>query len=143
MDAASAASEPLNHPKGGPCKIRIDARAKGRSRSRYSAFSLIASGSRYDSAYATAASRLGIGTSGIAAKPEDDLLLKKRLRLHSRPDARAIGGAERTEADDTAERHAEIIDDDRRRRREDDLEKAQEDRLSGERTNEKPGLREQ
>ncbi len=54
-----------------------------------------------------------------------------------------IGGAERIEADETAERQAAIIDDDRRRRREDDPDKARDDRLSGERANENLGLPEQ
>lgn len=54
-----------------------------------------------------------------------------------------IGGAERTEADETADRQAAIIDDDHRRRREDDPDKARDDRLSGERANENPGLPEQ
>jgi hypothetical protein len=55
---------------------------------------------RYDSACASAASVSVSERHESLQNLKDDLLLKKRLRLHSRPDARAIGGAERTKVDD-------------------------------------------
>jgi cell filamentation protein len=95
------------------------------------------------------------GTAGdhFMARTGSQILVSNVADLpHPRPErgqaftldpTHAIGGAERTEANETAEQQAAIIDDDRRRRREDDPDKAREDRLSGQRTNENPGLREQ